>query len=72
MADEDIRSFVNMRLEKNLTQRDIAVALGVTEDTVANWERGRSTPKLTIPQVKKLCEILEKPIEALPDDFRTA
>jgi transcriptional regulator with XRE-family HTH domain len=62
-------TFVSLRKEKNLTQRDIALALGISEDTVANWERGRSIPKLTIPQIKRLCSVLEKPIEQLPDSF---
>jgi DNA-binding XRE family transcriptional regulator len=70
MADkQDVKSFMELRKELGLTQRDIAVALGVTEDTVANWENGRSIPKLTIPQVKELCRLLGLPIERIPNEF---
>lgn len=70
MADEkEVKTFVSLRKEKGLTQKQIADALEVSEDTVANWENGRSIPKLTISQVKELCRLLEKPVELLPDDF---
>lgn len=61
--------FVALRLEAGLTQRDIAEALGVSEQTVRNWEQGKHSPKLTIPQVKKLCQLLKKPLDELPDNF---
>ncbi|QYO63045.1 helix-turn-helix transcriptional regulator [Leptolyngbya sp. 7M] len=60
---------VSLRKELDLTQKDIADALDVTEQTVRNWEQGKSTPKLTIPQMKTLCRLLQRPIEDIPDDF---
>ncbi len=60
---------VLLRKELDLTQRDIAEALGVTEQTVRNWEQGKAVPRLTIPQMKVLCRILKRPIEDLPDYF---
>ena len=69
MSDEERITFVDLRKKHGLKQKDIADALGVTEDTVANWERGRSIPKLTIRQVKNLCQLFGKPIEYLPDTF---
>ena len=61
--------FVALRLEAGLTQRDIADALGVSEQTVRNWEQGKHDPRLTIPQVKKLCRLLKKSLDELPDSF---
>ncbi|HAX75026.1 MAG TPA: XRE family transcriptional regulator [Cyanobacteria bacterium UBA11372] len=60
-----------MRLRKlrHLTQKELADALGVTENTVANWERGRAIPKLTPSQFKTLVQMLQIDLEDLPDDF---
>lgn len=60
---------VVLRIEAGLTQRDIAAALGVSEQTVRNWEQGKHDPRLTIPQVKKLCRLLKKSLDELPDSF---
>lgn len=49
---------VSLRKQRNLSQRDIAQALGITDQTVSNWEQGRSEPRLTIRQVILLCRIL--------------
>ena len=60
---------MQLRQEMELTQKDIADALGVTEQTVRNWEQGKAVPKLTIPQTKILCRLLQRSIEELPDSF---
>ena len=52
-----------------MTQKQLAEALGVTEATVSNWEAGRSVPKLTPIQYKKLLEILQITSAELPDQF---
>lgn len=67
--DKKERTFTMLRKESKLTQRQIADALAVSEDTVANWENGRSIPKLEIWQVKTLCRLLSKSIEEIPDSF---
>jgi DNA-binding XRE family transcriptional regulator len=69
METTEVRTFVMLRKSKGLTQGDVAKALAVTEDTVANWESGRSTPKFEIWQVKTLCDLLEVQISELPDSF---
>ncbi|MFB8790642.1 MAG: helix-turn-helix transcriptional regulator [Potamolinea sp.] len=58
-----------LRMLQQLTQREVADALGVTQDTVANWESGRSVPKLTVPQFKILLKVLQVTPEELPDNF---
>lgn len=59
------------REELGLTQRDVAVAINVSVQTVSNWETGRfKEVKVTLPQVKALCRVLKWTIEDLPDDFR--
>jgi DNA-binding XRE family transcriptional regulator len=62
-------NLVSLRKELDLTQRAIAEALGVTEQTVRNWEQGKAIPRLTIPQTKVLCRLLKRPIESIPDHF---
>lgn len=68
MAKED-SVLGKLRQELNLTQKQIADELGVTEQTVRNWEQGKVSPKLTIPQMKVLCRLLQRSIEDVPDDL---
>lgn len=59
------------RDELGLTQRDVAIAINVSVQTVSNWETGRfKEVRLTLPQVKALCRVLQWSIDDLPDDFR--
>ncbi|HAZ47941.1 MAG TPA: XRE family transcriptional regulator [Cyanobacteria bacterium UBA11369] len=59
------------REELGLTQRDVAVAVDVSVQTISNWETGRyKEAKLTLPQVKALCKVLNWTVDDLPDDFK--
>ncbi|NJL22165.1 MAG: helix-turn-helix transcriptional regulator [Leptolyngbyaceae cyanobacterium SM1_3_5] len=59
------------REELGLTQRDVAVAVDISVQTVSNWETGRyQETKLTLTQIKALCRLLNWTLEDLPDDFR--
>jgi len=60
---------VKLRKSRDLTQKQIADALGVTVQTVSNWEVGRAEPKLTIRQFKTLLKVLQVTVDELPDDF---
>ena len=44
------------RVNKNLSQTDVAVALNVTRKTVGAWESGKSIPK--VDKIEPLCNIL--------------
>ncbi|MEM9807963.1 MAG: helix-turn-helix domain-containing protein [Cyanobacteria bacterium P01_D01_bin.56] len=59
------------RKELDLTQQDIADAVGATVRTVSYWEQGSHVPKLTPMQAAKLCKLLRWTIEDLADYFET-
>jgi len=61
--------FVSIRLEAGLTQKAIADALGVTEQAVRNWERGKNEPRFTIQQMKLLCQLVNRKLDEMPDSF---
>lgn len=69
MAEKPLSALMHLRTLRHLTQKELADALGVTENTVANWERGRAIPKLTPSQFKTLVKMLQISLEDLPDDF---
>lgn len=46
----------NARTEKNMTQMDLADAMGISYQAVSNWERGNSMPDVS--KLTDLCEIL--------------
>ncbi len=37
-----------MRLDKGLFQADLALQIGVTEETICNWEQNKHEPKITL------------------------
>ena len=58
--------FLLTRRKRNLSQSDIAEALGVSRQTVSNWEVGRSIPSLTIDQTKELCQVMGCSLADIP------
>ena len=56
----------DLRKSKGLTQRDLSIALDVTESTIANWETGRSGLKW-LEFIAKMCEVLECDVSDLID-----
>ena len=59
-----------LRVEKGLTQRDIAYEVGLTPNSICEWEKGRSEP--SSDALKKLAKIFECSIDFLlgiSDDF---
>jgi len=52
-----------MRLEKNLTQEQLADIMGVTQGAVVQWEAGNTFPRMK--SVPKLAEVLGVPVDKL-------
>lgn len=58
-------TLLKLRERAGLTQRRMAIALDVTDNTISAWETGRHEPRLTIPQMKLLMEVLNCSFEDL-------
>lgn len=57
MDNQKIASFISeLRKEKNLTQKELAEQLNITDKAVSKWERGQSYPDITI--LPPLCALL--------------
>lgn len=61
--------FVQLRQKHGLSQKQVAEALEVSEQTIRNWEHGKTMPQLTILQTKRLCELLQMDLSDLPEWF---
>jgi DNA-binding XRE family transcriptional regulator len=58
--------FLIKRRSRSLSQDDIAKTLGVSKQTISNWEREVTIPTLTINQFKKLCKLLDCTLDDFP------
>ncbi len=60
-----------LRLERTtLTQDELAVHCGIPRSTYQRWIAGKTEAKLSIPQLKKLCQLLGiERIDELPEEF---
>lgn len=54
---------------RGISQKDIALYLGVTPHTVTNWVKGKTEPHLTLEQWHRLAELLGTTIDKLPRSF---
>jgi transcriptional regulator with XRE-family HTH domain len=54
------------RIEKGLTQRQLAERLGVTHITIGNWENGRNAPSAY--QLVALGVVFDVPVERINFD----
>ena len=54
-----------LREKRNLSQRQIAYHLNITDQTVSNWETGTTHPRLTPKQTLELCKMLQISLERL-------
>lgn len=57
-----------LRVQRNLTQRDLARLVGVSAAAIAQWERGGKTPRLV--SLQRLATVLEVPMSHFMDDWR--
>lgn len=60
------RELMRLRKRLKLTQKQVADAVGITDQTVSNWEAGRFEPRLTISQIQALCRVLQCSLDELP------
>lgn len=70
MALDERERFVELRKKAGVTQKKLAAALGVTDHTIRNWEKGREEPRLHIWQVKTICRLCKCGLDDLPDFFK--
>ncbi len=56
-------------LERGLTQKDVAEAVGVGEMTVVRWERYKTVPLRNRQKVERLCKALGMNHDAIFDRF---
>ncbi len=64
MSQEKIGKFIaKCRKEKNMTQKELALKLDVTDRAISNWENGRRLPDYSI--IEKLCNELDITINEL-------
>lgn len=54
------------RIEKCMSQAELAKAMGVAQNTISCWEIGKRHP--SIPKLVRLAEILECSVSELVDD----
>ena len=66
MNEDELRGkfLTKLRLEKNLTQSDLAKMIGYSDKSISKWERGKCFPK-DIQTLIKLAEILDISIDDL-------
>ena len=58
------------RSRAGVSQRSIAESLGLSVQTVGNWEGGRSVPSLDPDQMLRLCGVLGVSLDVLARGFR--
>ncbi|GFH41249.1 helix-turn-helix transcriptional regulator [Lactococcus insecticola] len=56
-------SLKEWRKEKKITQKDLAIALSVSPNTILNWENSRSTPNVN--QAIILADLLKVELEQI-------
>jgi putative transcriptional regulator len=58
MGENYVSKIAHLRETKNMTQRQVADALGVDVSTVRNWEKSRDGVKMFV-RVARLCDLFE-------------
>lgn len=51
------------RIDRGMTQEELAAALNVTKKTVGSWESGKTCPKLD--KIEAICTVLERPYDSI-------
>ncbi|WP_103670483.1 helix-turn-helix transcriptional regulator [Pseudanabaena sp. BC1403] len=69
MSQKSVSPIAGLMALRGITQKDIAEALEVSEQTVSNWMTGRTIAKLTFGDWRKLAKVLDCELENLPDSL---
>lgn len=69
MGKNDESLFMQLLKDKGKTPEDVAGALNVKVRAVYFWLAGDRTPRFTVEQVQKLCNLLDCSVHELPRDF---
>ena len=56
-----------LRLENKLSQEEFGKSLGLSQDTISLWERGKSLPNIT--DIIKIIEIYSKENDRITSDY---
>lgn len=59
MSEDALVTFKMLRQKVKISQEQLGEFLGVTRQTVSEWENGKSMPTLNPVQMQKLCQILD-------------
>lgn len=59
-------NIVNLRKKNNLSQEELAELIGVTRQTISNWELGETSPD--IKQAKSLSKVFNVSLDELTDN----
>ena len=51
-------TLTELREQVNLTQKELGEIIGVTDQTISNWEQARAIPRLTVRQVVEMLTVL--------------
>lgn len=71
VEQEKIGKFIlQLRKERNLTQKELAEKIGVTDRAISKWENGRGMPELSL--IKPLCDELDISVNELLSGERIA
>jgi putative transcriptional regulator len=54
-----------LRQRAELKAEQVAVHLGISDSTIANWEQGRTMPRMRLDQFSELCSLYHCTIEEL-------
>lgn len=69
MSKDFVSPIAGLMALRGVTQKEIADALKVSEQTVSNWMTGRTEAKLTFGDWRKLAKVLDCNLENLPDSL---
>ena len=61
--------FKRLRLNVKLSQEQLAREIGVAVSTIRRWEKGQAEPTMTVSQMKKFCDAVQKNFNDLPDSL---